>query len=173
MKDRSILNVLTIFGIGGSIFFLLRKKGDLKDWFLIYFMKTLVCTLIDGPVIKKKYLQYPNRYFPKSFDSNIIFLYVIFPLLCVIYNQFTYKMKPLKSILSIFLFSIPFTLLENWLEKNTNLVKYSKGWNGFFTFTVFSATFLLVKVCIEFIRFLDEKIHLRSSSHPQQPGLKT
>lgn len=117
MKDRSILNVLTIFGIGGSIFFLLRKKGDLKDWFLIYFMKTLVCTLIDGPVIKKKYLQYPNRYFPKSFDSNIIFLYVIFPLLCVIYNQFTYKMKPLKSILSIFLFSIPFTLLENWLKK--------------------------------------------------------
>lgn len=157
MKDKTILNLLTILGISGSIFFLLRRKGELKDWFLIFFIKTLVSTVFDGPVIKTKYLQYPVRYFPKLFDSNIVFLYVLFPLSCVIYNQFTYKMKPLKSILSVFLFSGPMTLMESWIEKNTNLVKYNKGWNSYFTFIVLSFTFLLVKGCIEGIRFLDKK----------------
>jgi len=159
MKDRKILNLLTICGIGGSIFFLTRKKGDLKDWFLIFFIKTLVSTVFDGPVIKTKYLQYPHRYFPKFFDSNIVFLYILFPLSCVMYNQFTYKTKPLKTILSVFLFSGPMTLFENWLEKNTNLVKYHKGWNSYITFIVLSFTFLLVKGCIEVIRFLDKKIN--------------
>lgn len=158
MKDRTILNSLTIIGISGGIFFLLRRKGDLKDWFLIYFIKTLVSTVIDGPVIKKKYLQYPHRYFPKLFDSNIVFLYILFPLSCVMYNQFTYKLKPIKTFLSVFLFSGPMTLIENWLEKNTNLVKYHKGWNSYITFGVLSFTFLLVKGCIEGIRFLDKKI---------------
>lgn len=159
MKDRTILNLITILGIGGSIFFLLRRKGDLKDWFLIYFIKTFVSTVFDGPVIKTKYLQYPHRYLPKLFDSNIVFLYILFPLSCVMYNQFTYKMNSLKTILSVFLFSGPMTLLENWLQKNTNLVKYNKGWNSYITFIVLSFTFLLVKGSIEGIRFLDKKIH--------------
>jgi hypothetical protein len=159
MKDRTILNLLTLLGIGGSIFFLSRKKGDLKDWFLIFFIKTLVSTVFDGPVIKTKYLQYPHRYFPKFFDSNIVFLYILFPLSCVMYNQLTYKVKPLKSILSVFLFSGPMTFIENWLEKNTNLVKYNKGWNSYITFIVLTFTFLLVKGCIEVIRFLDNKIN--------------
>lgn len=159
MKDRTILNLLTIFGIAGSLFFLLRRKGDMKDWFLIFFIKTLVYTLIDGPVIKTKYLQYPHRYFPKLFDSNIVFLYILFPLSCVMYNQFSYKMKPLKTILSVFLFSGPMTLFENWLEKNTDLVKYNKGWNSYITFIVLSFTFLLVKGCIEGILFLDKKMY--------------
>ncbi|MBT2710797.1 hypothetical protein J7I91_22980 [Pseudomonas sp. ISL-84] len=114
--------------------------------------------MMDGPVIKRKYLQYPHRYFPKLFDSNIVFLYILFPLSCVMYNQFSYKMKPLKTILSVFLFSGPMTLFENWLEKNTGLVKYNKGWNSYITFTVLSFTFLLVKGCIEGIRFLDKKM---------------
>ncbi|MEH7444532.1 CBO0543 family protein [Bacillus sp. JJ1122] len=162
VKDKTILNLITIFGIGASIFFLFRKKGALKDWFLIYLFKTLISTLIDGPVIKKKYVQYPHRYFPHLFDSNIVFLYILFPLSCVMYNQFTYKMKPIKSIFSVFLFSGPMTLIENWLEKKTRLVRYRKGWNSFYTFSVLSFTFLLVKVFIEWIRLLDKK---RNPSH--------
>lgn len=158
MKDRTILNSSTILGIAGSIFFLLRKKGQLKDWFLIYFIKILVSTIIDGPVVKRGYLRYPYRYFSNFFDTNVVFLYIIFPLVCVMYNQFTDKMKPLKKILSVFIFSGPMTLVENWLEKNTNLVKYHKGWNSYITFGVLSFTFLFVKGCIEGIRFLDKKM---------------
>ena len=169
MKDKTILNLITIFGISGSIFFLFRKKSALKDWFLIYLFKTLISTLLDGPVIKKKYLQYPYRYFPNLFDSNIVFLYILFPLSCVMYNQFTYKMKPLKSILSVFLFSGPMTLIENWLEKRTRLVRYRKGWNGYYTLSVLSFTFWLVKAFIEWIRFLDKKRDDRLNSKVKIP----
>ncbi|ADC50054.1 hypothetical protein BpOF4_09995 [Alkalihalophilus pseudofirmus OF4] len=164
MKDRTILNVLTLLGLGTTIFVLLRRKGDSKDWFLIFFIKTLVSTLIDGPVIKKKFVKYPIRYFPKLFDSNITFLYVLFPLACVVYNQFTYKMKPLLSILSVFLFSAPITLLEDWLERHTNLVEYHKGWNSLYTFSVLTMTFWLVKSGIGLIRILDMKINPSSLS---------
>jgi hypothetical protein len=166
VKDKTILHLMTIFGISGSIFFLSRKRGLLKDWFLIYLFKTLVSTLLDGPIIKKKYVQYPTRYFSNLFDSNIVFLYILFPLSCVMYNQFTYKMKPLKTILSVSLFSLPMTLLENWLEKNTRLVRYRKGWNGYYTFSILSFTFIFVRVFIEVIRFLDQKISTTRTKAP-------
>ncbi len=123
MKDRTLLHIITATGITGWTF-LFRRKELFKDWIIIYLFKTLISTLIDTPVIKKKYVLYPTRYFSKLFDSNIVFLYILFPLLCVMYNQFTYKMKPVKTILSVFLFSVPMTIIENWLEKNTKLVKY-------------------------------------------------
>jgi hypothetical protein len=159
MKDRSILNILTLIGLFGSIFFLSRKKYKFKDWVLIYFIKTLVSTIFDGPVIKRKYVKYPHRYFSKFFDSNIVFLYVLFPLTCVMYNQFTNKMDTLKSILCVPLFSGPMTILEHWLEKNTGLVKYHKGWNSYITFMVLSFTFLLVKGSIKGILLLDQKFN--------------
>lgn len=159
MKDRTILNFFTVIGISGSVCFLFRKKGDIKDWFLIFFIKTLVSTVLDGPVVKTNYVQYPHRYLSKLFDSNIVFLYILFPLSCVIYNQFTYKMKPTISILSVLLFSGPMAILEHFLEKNTNLIKYNRGWNSFISFIVLSFTFLLVKGFIEGIRFFDQKIN--------------
>lgn len=157
VKDKTILHLITTLGIFGSLFFLFRRRGEPKDWFLIFLFKTLISTLLDGPVIKRKYVEYPIRYFPKLFDSNIVFLYVLFPLSCVMYNQFTYKMKPISTFFSVFLFSLPMTLLEGWLEKNTRLVRYHKGWNGYYTFFILSFTFTIVRIFIEGIRLLDKK----------------
>lgn len=165
MRDRTLLNLLSISGIGATAFFLLRRKGETKDWFLIFFIKTLVSTLLDGPIIRRRYVSYPHRYLPNLFDSNIVFLYILFPLTCVMYNQFTYKMQPIKSIMNVFLFSAPVAVLEHWLERNTNLVKYNKGWNSYISFAALTFTFLLVKLCIECIRFLDRKI---SNPPPQE-----
>ncbi|MDP4085535.1 MAG: CBO0543 family protein [Bacillota bacterium] len=163
MKDRKILNLITLFSMSGWAF-LFRKKGEIKDWFLIYFLKTLISTLLDEPVTKKKYVQYPNRYFPNLFNSNIVFLYVLFPLLCVVYNQFTYKMKPLKTFFSAFLFSGPMALFESWLVKNTNLVRFRRGWNGFYSFSVLSLTFWFVRIFSEGIRLLDKRTSQKSPS---------
>ncbi|MGJ9381621.1 CBO0543 family protein [Salipaludibacillus sp. CF4.18] len=160
MKDKTILHVITVISMGGLAF--LFRKGPVKDWFLIYLLKSLLCTFLDVPVNKKKFVKYPIRYFPKSFDSNIVFLYVIFPLLCVLYNQFTYKMKAVKTIPSVFLYSTPMVLVEKWLEKNTKLVTYSKGWNSYFTLSYLTFAFWLVRLIIDGIRALDRK---RNTSH--------
>lgn len=155
MKDKTILNIITMVSLGGLT--LLFRKGSVKDWILIYLLKSLLCTFLDVPVNKKKFVKYPKRYFPNSFDSNIVFLYVIFPLLCVLYNQFTYKMKAIKTIPSVFLYSVPMAIFEKWLEKNTQLVKYSKGWNSYFTLSYLTFAFWVVRVFIEGIRYIDKK----------------
>lgn len=154
MKDRNLLHILTLTGLAG-LTFLFRKKGSVKDWFLIYFIKSLISTLIDGPIIKKKYVQYPLRYFPSLYSSNIIFLYVFFPLSCVMYNQFTYQMRPLKTIISVLLFSGPMAIVEGLLEKYTKLVKYQKGWNGWYSFGALTCTFWIVRSSIAGIRYLE------------------
>lgn len=155
LKDKTLLNIITIIGMAGWAF--LFRKGPIKDWFLIYLCKTLVSTLLDSPVGKKKYVTYPKRPFSKYFDSNIVFLYVLFPLSCVLYNQFTYKMKALKAIPSVLIFSAPMAIVENILEKNTQLVKYGKGWSGLHTFTALTVTFWIVRAFIQGIRFLSQK----------------
>ena len=139
VNDKRILKVITILAISGwSVLF---KKGPIKDWFIVYLFKTFITTMIDGPVVKKKLVSYPYRYFSKFFETNIIFDYVIFPLLCVLYSQFTYKLKPSKIIPSVFLFSVPMTLIQWWLERYTNLVKYGRNWSSFHTLGVLTMTF--------------------------------
>ena len=151
MKDKTILKVITIIGISGLTF--LFKKGPMKDWFLVYLFKTFITTMIDGPVVKKRLVTYPYRYFSRYFDTNIIFDYLIFPLLCVFYSQFTYNSKLLKTILSVFLFSLPMTIVQVILEKTTGLVKYSKNWSWFHTLSVLTLTFWSSRSFIALIRF--------------------
>ncbi|MFA9455311.1 CBO0543 family protein [Halalkalibacter sp. AB-rgal2] len=155
MRDRNLLYLITAIGMSGWIL-LFRKRGHFKDWLLIYLFKTLVSTLMDGPVIKRKFVQYPIRYMPKFFDSNIAFLYLIFPMLCVMYNQFTYQMKPVKTFFSVFLFSVPMGVIEHWIQKKTNLIKFNKGWNAYHTITVLTLTFWLVRLFICTVRKLDK-----------------
>jgi len=155
MKDKTILNIITIIGISGMTF--LFRKGPIKDWILVYLLKMLVCTFMDIPVIMKKFVKYPKRYFPKYFDSNIVFVYIIFPLLCVLYNQYTYKMKLIPTIPSAFKYSVPMALVEKWLEENTQLVKYSNGWNSYYTLAYLTFGFWIVRATIGAIRLLDQK----------------
>lgn len=155
MNDKKILKIITVLGISGWAF--LFKKGPIKDWFLVYLFKAFITTMIDGPVVKKKLVSYPYRYFSKFFETNIIFDYVIFPLLCVFYSQFTYKLKPLKIISSVFLFSIPMTIIQWWLEKYTRLVKYGKNWSSLHTLSVLTVTFWSSRIFIATIRFLNRR----------------
>ncbi|WP_339146155.1 MULTISPECIES: CBO0543 family protein [unclassified Sutcliffiella] len=155
MKDKIILQIITVLGLGG--WSLLFRKGPIKDWFLVYLFKTFITTLIDGPVTKKKLVTYPYRFLANIFETNIIFDYIIFPLLCVFYSQFTYKMKLLKTIVSVFLFSLPMTVIQEWLERNTQLVKYSRRWSWINTLSVLTMTFWSSRIFIAWIRFINQK----------------
>lgn len=155
VNDKKILKIITILGICGWSF--LIKKGPIKDWFLVYLFKTFITTMIDGPVVKKKLVSYPYRYFSKFFETNIVFDYLIFPLLCVLYSQFTYKLKPSKIIPSVFLFSAPMTIIHWWLERYTKLVKYGKKWTSFHTLGVLTMTFWSSRGFIALIRFLNRR----------------
>ncbi|WP_437834648.1 CBO0543 family protein (plasmid) [Niallia taxi] len=157
MKDKTILNIITIIGLSGwSIF---CRKGPIKDWLLVYLFKAVITALIDVPIARKKIVQYPTRYFPKLYETNIIFDYVIFPLVCVIYSQFTNRMNGIKVILFVFILSIPMTLIEGLLERKTMLIHYSDKWNWLHTFTYLTVTFWLSRLFVACTRLLKQVRH--------------
>lgn len=139
-----------IFGILSFSFSFLKKPR--KDWFIVFFLKGFLSSLIAKVAVSNRWLEFPFRLFPKVYKISIVFDYLIFPLACVWYNQTTYSSK-LKGILfqAIFLYSLPMTIFEYWLERNTKLIKYN-NWTWFHTLLSLSFTFLFVRGFMGFIR---------------------
>jgi len=49
------------------------------------------------------------------------------------------------------------TFIESWAVKRTNLIKWNKGWNGYWTFISITVTSLVTRSVIGVIRRFDEK----------------
>jgi hypothetical protein len=147
--EKNIIRGLFAFGIGA--FFNLVRKPPVKDWLLIFLLKSYIATILDNLLVKKGYLKYPVNLF-KSFDISVLFSYLIFPVSCVYFNQITQKSSVTGIIMKCILFTVPSTLAETWLEKNTKLIKYKKSWTSLHSFTSIASTFLLVRLLIALIR---------------------
>lgn len=147
--EKTTLRVLFVLGI--LFFFQLIRKPPVKDWLIIFFLKSYIASIMDSLLVKKGYLKYPVSLF-KTFDISVLFSYLIFPVTCIYFNQATEKSGPLSTLFKLFLFSAPSTLVENWLEKNTKLIQYKKSWTSLHSFLSISATFLAVKLLMAVIR---------------------
>lgn len=71
---------------------------------------------------------------------------------CVFYNQLTKDSRIIQCHLKVLYFSIPMTIAELWLEKNTRIIKYKNGWNWTTTFYSLSFSLLLVRFTMSVIR---------------------
>lgn len=149
--EKNLIKLLYFFGISSFIY--LIKKPLAKDWLLVFFIKSYYASLVDQLVVNKGYVKYPTR-FPKHVNTSLVFDYIIFPISCVFYNQLTKDSRILHCLLKVLYFSVPMTITELWLEKNTQLVKYKKGWNWKTTFYSLSFSFLLVRFSMSVIRSL-------------------
>ncbi len=152
-KENTILKTLLLLGI--LAFINVVRKPPVKDWLIIFLFKSYISTFFDRLTVKKGYITYPVKLI-KWFDISFIFDYLLFPLSCVYYNQMTYKKNFFPTVFSVFLFSIPMSLVETMLEKNTKLVSYKKGWNSFHSFFTLTITFLFVRVLMEMIRYVSK-----------------
>ena len=149
--EKNLIKLLYFFGIGSFIFSI--KKPLAKDWLLVFFIKSYYASLVDQLVVKKSYVQYPTR-IPSKVRTSLLFDYILFPITCVFYNQLTKDSPIIQCLLKVLYFSVPMTITELWLEKNTHLVKYKKGWNWKTTFNSLSFSFLLVRFSMSVIRRL-------------------
>jgi hypothetical protein len=159
-KEKKLLAFLLFSGL--LSFLNAIRKPPLKDWVIIFLLKGYISSILDKFVVKKGYIAYPVKLI-QSFDISFIFDYLLFPLTCVYYNQATYG-KPVPTILlRVLFFSIPMTVVEQWLERKTHLVEYKKGWNWRFTFLSLNLTFLAVRGIISIIRNVSEKESMQNS----------
>lgn len=152
MKRKVEENTLrALLAIGILAFYRLVRKPPVKDWMLIFFLKSYIASILDNLLVKNGYLKYPVSLF-KGFDISVIFSYLIFPVACIYFNQVTRHSGVLSIILKSLLFTAPSTAAEHWLERNTKLIKYKKNWTSFHSFVSIASTFLLVRLVIGMIR---------------------
>ncbi|MFC0562448.1 CBO0543 family protein [Halalkalibacter alkalisediminis] len=151
MTERLILKMLTVVG-----FLLLpfMYKRPVKDWVLVFFLKAFYSLFLDSIVVSKKRINYPIRLLPNYFKAHILFDCLLFPMICVLYNQITYRSTLVGIFFKVFLFSVPMTLLEHFAERYTKLIKYRK-WKDAYTFISVSLTFWLVRATIGLVRQLE------------------
>lgn len=153
--ERKILKALLFIGIGllPAIF----KDKLNKDWVIIFLLKAYLSSFLDHIVTGKKRITYPVRFLPKYFRINILFDYLLFPLLCVFYNQVTYRSNLMGIFLKVLLFSIPMTLVEVFLERKTKLIKFKKNWHWYYTLLSETFIILFVRMFIGLIRNIQSK----------------
>jgi hypothetical protein len=152
--EKTILKAILV--LGTFSFFQLLRKPPVKDWLLIFFLKSYIASILDTLLVKKGYLKYPVS-LSKTFDISVLFSYLIFPVTCIYFNQATKNSGPLSTLWKLFLFTAPSTIVESWLEKNTKLIRYKKNWTSYHSFFSIGATFLAVKWLMAVIRKLANK----------------
>ncbi|WP_079504613.1 CBO0543 family protein [Mesobacillus jeotgali] len=153
--EQNILRMLIAIGI--FAFYRLVRKPPVKDWLLIFFLKSYLASILDTLLVKKGYLKYPVSLF-KTFDISVIFSYLIFPVCCVYFNQVTRNSGIISILLKSLLFSAPSAMAESWLERNTKLIKYKKNWTSIYSFSSIASTFLAVRFVMGGIRKLSNKV---------------
>jgi hypothetical protein len=152
--EKNTLRILFIFGIGA--FFNLIRKPPMKDWIIIFLLKSYIASILDNLLVKKGYFKYPVNLF-KILDISALFSYLIFPITCIYFNQVTKNSTTKGILLKCLLFSLPSALAEHWLEKNTKLIKYKKSWTSIHSFFSIASTFLLVRFLMTIIRRAAQK----------------
>lgn len=148
-QEKLLLRVLFVIGIGS--FLNLLRKPPLKDWLIIFLLKSYIASILDNLLVKKGYLTYPVK-FLKTFDVSVIFSYLLFPVTCIYYNQVTRNSSIVGILVKCLLFSLPIAIAEHWIERKTNLIKYKKSWTSFYSLGSIAATFLFVRFMMILIR---------------------
>lgn len=144
----TLLSIATMFYV--------FSRPPVKDWIIVFFLKGFISFVCNTFFVAYGLLSYPVRFFPNVFQSTVVFDLLAYPLLCVLYNQTSYK-SSLKGILGqAFLYSVPPTIFEWWASQYTQLVKFHT-WTWFHSLLFFMATFLAVRAGIELIRTYSAK----------------
>lgn len=124
--EKKILNSSLIIGLllAPIIFF----GKDYRKWIFAFLINSYANTFIAPILAYKHYLKYPVRFFPSIYKSSILYDYLICSLITSVYCKASFNDNFYKAFAKVWLFATPQALLERWFEKNTDLIKYSKGW---------------------------------------------
>ncbi|WP_312889164.1 CBO0543 family protein [Desertibacillus haloalkaliphilus] len=153
--DKGILGSLLAFGF--VLLPIMLRKPPIKDWLLVFLWNAVTNGIIDKVVVSYNTVKYPVRLLPKMFKTNILFDFLLYPVVTIIYNQLTEKDKPLVIFLKLFYFTIPMILIELYAERKTGLIKFKRGWRWYHSFISLNIKSLLTRLWIGWVRKLAER----------------
>ncbi|NPV93162.1 MAG: hypothetical protein HPY50_20570 [Firmicutes bacterium] len=123
-----------------------------NEWVVVYLFKSMLDLLLDNIAVSHHLLGYPQRLLPQYFQSNLLFDFFVFPVVCIWYNQVTREKKLAGIILYAFLFSAVMTAVEFPIERWTELLDYVR-WTSFTTFYTLFVAFLVSRGFMAFYRW--------------------
>ncbi|WML26882.1 CBO0543 family protein [Neobacillus sp. OS1-33] len=151
--EKRLLNLLTALCVVSLPF--LFNGSKMRESLVIFFSKGVLATLVDAYVVGTKRVEYPVRPFTKIFKTNIIYDILFFPLLSVVWVKITYNDKIWKMLLKSLLFSVPMSVGQWYMEKNTKLFKWKK-WTALHTFGSVNFTLFTIRGFVGLIKLLDK-----------------
>ena len=155
-KKGELIFLRILFVISIGVLIRLMKKPPIKDWLIVFLLKSYIASMLDNVFVKKGFIKYPVRTF-KLFDISVLFSYIIFPVTCVFFNQVTRNSNFVGILTKSLLFSIPSAFAEFFIVKYTKLVQYRKRWNSLYSFLSIVSTFLFVRFSMMIIQKSQEK----------------
>ncbi len=152
MRNKLEMNILkALFIISLGLFINLLRKPPIKDWLLVFFLKSYFATFIDNLLVRKGFLKYPVNLI-SGFDISVLFSYLLFPISCVYFNQITKTSSVFDIVKKCLYFSVPSAIAEHFLERKTKLITYKKSWNSYYSFLSIAFSFLIVRALMGMIR---------------------
>jgi hypothetical protein len=151
--EKRLLNLLTIVCIASFPF--LFKGSKMRENLVIFFSKGVIATLIDAYVVGTKRVEYPDRPLANIFKTNIIYDILFFPILSVVWVKMSYNDNFGKILLKSLLFSVPMSIGQWYMEKNTRLFKWKK-WSPFHTFGSVNFCLFTIRGFVGLLKKLDK-----------------
>lgn len=147
--EKLMIKGLTALCIGSLPF--IFRKGPIKILIIAFLFKGIIASLLDNYVVGEGRIKYPVRFFPKHFRLNIVYDYLMYPIIGVLFTRLTYKLKLIPIVLITTCLSLLMTSSQWWLERKTKLFKWQK-WSVFHSFFMFMATLLTERGFTELVK---------------------
>lgn len=157
--EKKLLNLLLALCMLSLPF--LFRGSKMRENLVIFFSKGVLATIIDAYVVGTKKIKYPVRPFPKIFKTNIVYDILFFPILSVIWVKLSYNDSFGKILLKSLIFSVPMSIGQWFLEKNSRLFEWKK-WSPLHTFGSVSFTLFTIRGLVGLLKMLDKLKGIRN-----------
>jgi len=153
--ERRFLKCITVIFLGSLPFVL--KKTPVKDSLLVLFMNGYTNAIVDRFLVNRRILQYPIRFIPKEFKSNVLFDFLCLPTVSLWLYHLTKNDNPFKIVYKIVLTISSLFLVELWAEKYTKLIKWQKSWKWYYSLISLNVRALFSRLVIAIINIIQKK----------------
>lgn len=131
------------------------RAMKIMEWATILFSTACVSSFIATWLINEGYYYHPYRLLPNIFSIAITFDYVAFPALTILYNYTSESSKLRWIIGQATLYAAGLTIVEEWIEQNTELIRY-RTWTWVHTFISATLTLLAIRGFMALIRKIEK-----------------
>lgn len=140
----------TLLTIGIVLFLFSLRKPPIKDWIVIFLLTAYIATFLGVIAVEENMLDYPVQLLDTHFDSSILFEYLLLPIVCIYFYQTTYHSSYRGIVLQCVLYASSLTIVEFFLEQNTDLIEYHT-WTWMHTFVSVFLLMLFVRLLADLL----------------------